>query len=89
MSQNKHRYLSSQYINIIKWSIHHTRCVSTYLKFFLAYANECKGNAFPNVCKPQIHRENVMKLNEVMFSLLVNVTGKHFCLSCSVSVVGT
>jgi len=24
-----------------------------------------------------------------MFSLLVNVSGEHFCLSCSVSVVGT
>jgi len=30
-----------------------------------------------------------MKLNEILFSLLVNVSGESLCLSCLVSVVGT
>jgi len=38
-----------------------TRCFLTYLKFFLAYANEHNGIALPDVCKLLIHRVNVMK----------------------------
>jgi hypothetical protein len=58
-------------------------------KFFIIYAKEHNGNALPNICKLLIHRVNIMKWKEILFSLLVNVSWERFCLSCSVSVVGT